>query len=74
MNQWIALLVMMLGTSFALADVPSEKAIIDQQNAQESCVQIRTKECLDKCDTTQVEDCEKLCDDFSKNECKWAGE
>ncbi|WP_133129327.1 hypothetical protein [Legionella yabuuchiae] len=52
----------------------SDSAIDEQQTDQSLCVQQSISQCLEKCQQSGDSDCEALCEENIKNECRQAGE
>ncbi|GGI81639.1 hypothetical protein [Legionella impletisoli] len=66
------LFLLMFHTVFA-AEI-SDAAIEEQQDDQSLCVQQRMSQCLNTCQSQGEADCDDLCEENVKNECRQAGE
>ena len=74
MKPLLTLTLTLLSLSLMAEGVP-EQAIADQESSQESCAQIRTKDCLTKCKAVKTSiNCDTLCPMVSSNECLQAKE
>ena len=73
-NRFIASSILLLVLPVHAASVPSPKAVQTQQNDQAHCVEVRMKQCVDKCEKTSHKQCKSLCQKNITNECRWAGE